>query len=131
MISNQLKFTGFILFITFALSSCKKEGDGTGGGAGAASRFEGFETCDIITPPGEVQLSSYYSKYTNCDGIPVIGNSAVPDEAFDVANATIAFMLQGQTAVQNKLIERGEYYILVAPGRYTSRCARICFLWCP
>ncbi|MFT5053750.1 MAG: hypothetical protein ACI97X_000770 [Oceanospirillaceae bacterium] len=116
MISNQLKFTGFILFITFALSSCKKEGDGTGGGAGAASRFEGFETCDIITPPGEVQLSSYYSKYTNCDGIPVIGNSAVPDEAFDVANATIAFMLQGQTAVQNKLIERGEYYILVAPG---------------
>lgn len=102
--------------ILLGLASCKKTGNGNGGGPGTASRFEGFETCDIIAPPSEVELSSYYTKFTNCTGIPVIGNSEVPEEAFDVANQTIDFLLQGLNEVRDNLIERGEYYILVPPG---------------
>lgn len=107
-----------VALIIVVTVGCKKDepGNGTGGTTGTSYRFEGFETCDVIAPPADVNLSSYYSKFTNCDGIPVIGNAEVPDEAFDVAHQTMAFMLQGQNGVKNKLIERGEYYILVAPG---------------
>lgn len=113
---KQLRLLHFIWLFGFVLTSCKKTGNGNGGGPGTSSRFEGFETCDIISPPSEVELSSYYTKYTNCTGIPVIGNSEVPDDAFDVANQTIDFLLQGLDDARDNLIERGEYYILVPPG---------------
>lgn len=98
----------------FTIPSCTK--DPSGGGPGTPSRFSGFETCQIIPPPSEVQLNAYYTKYLNCSGIPVIGNDDVPDEAFIVANETMEFMLQGLDNVRDKLIERGEYYILAPLG---------------
>ncbi len=103
-----------ITVATLGISSCNK--DPKGGGPGTPGRFAGFETCQIIAPPSQVQLNSYYTKYTNCSGIPIIGNNAVPDDAFMVANETMEFLLQGQNAVRENLIERGEYYILVPPG---------------
>lgn len=104
---------GFVA-ATLSLSSCQE--DTPGGGPGTASRFERFESCQIISPPSEVELSSYYTKYTNCNGIPIIGNNDVPDDAFNVGIETIDFMLNGLESVRNKLIQRGEYYILVPPG---------------
>ena len=106
-----------IVVSTLALlvSSCQDDNP-PGGGPGTASRFEGFENCDIVSPPSEVELNSYYTKYINCSGIPIIGNNDVHDAAFFVGNETMEFMLQGMDNVRNKLIERGEYYILAPPG---------------
>lgn len=109
---KRILYLGFGLIIGF--SSCQE--DLPPGAPGSVARFAGYETCDIIAPPSAVQLNSYYTKYTNCSGIPVIGNDEVPDEAFLVANETIDFMLQGMNNVRDKLIERGEYYILAPPG---------------
>lgn len=63
-----------------------------------------------------VGLNSYYTKYLNCSGIPVIGNSDVPDEAFYAADETTEFMLTGMAAVRTKLVSDGNYIALYPPG---------------
>lgn len=114
MLRNLTQFTIAAAF-TLLMQSCQDDNP-PGGGPGSISRFEGFESCAIIAPPSDVQLNSYYTKYINCSGIPIIGNNDVHNQALVVGNETMEFMLQGMDNVRNKLIERGEYYILAPPG---------------
>lgn len=104
-----LSFSLFV-FIVISFNSCTKD-DPEGEG-----RFSAYYSCTVVSPPTEVNLSSYYTKYLNCSGIPVVGSSAISDEALFLADSTVEFMLQGQNAIRQELIEHGEYIILYPPG---------------
>lgn len=81
-----------------------------------SGRFSNFQSCTIISPPSEVNLNSYYKKYLNCGGIPIIGSEAVPDEAMYLAEETLNFMLNGLNSIKSKLISDGNYVALYPEG---------------
>lgn len=84
--------------------------------AEVGGRFSNFLSCEIIAPPNEVNLNSYYKKYLNCGGIPIIGSDAVPDEAMYIAEETLNFMLNGLNSIKTKLISDGNYIALYPEG---------------
>ncbi len=79
-------------------------------------RFSNNITCTITAVPGAVGLNSYYKKYLNCSGIPIIGSDAVPDEAMYIAEETLEFMLNGLNSEKIKLIADGNYIALYPEG---------------
>ncbi|MEZ4778329.1 MAG: FISUMP domain-containing protein [Flavobacteriaceae bacterium] len=118
---------GFSLFL---FSSCEKDSQSDDpiindpadeDPANTSGRFSGHLTCTITGIPSDVGLSSYYSKYINCSGIPVIGAADVPDEAIQIASETIAFMLEGLGSVRSKLISDGNYVALYPEGGSISQ----------
>ena len=112
----------FLLFLVFTVS-CNKD-DSTmiedeeilEDPNNTVGRFSDYLTCNIIAVPPAVGLNSYYTKYINCSGIPVIGSAAVPDEAFFAANETTEFMLNGLGNVRSQLIREGNYIALYPVG---------------
>lgn len=105
------KYSCVVISLTTLLVACQKENNEPGGDPNTASgRFSDHKTCNIITPPGGVNLNGYYTKYMNCSGIPVISNNEVPDEALKMADQTIDFMLQGLDNVKAAMIQSGSYY---------------------
>lgn len=116
----------FILFGATLLfvSSCQKDesqddtilNDDPVDPAELGGRFSNFLSCNIIAPPSEVNLNSYYKKYLNCGGIPIIGSDAVPDEAMLIAEETVSFMLTGLNSIKSRLISDGNYIALYPEG---------------
>jgi len=54
-----------------------------------------IENPEIKSPPEELNLSPFYKKYINANGIHIISSQKVPDEAIYVAYKTILFMTNG------------------------------------
>lgn len=86
----------FILlaFITVSFFSCSKSGD------------KGAEPSPEITaPPASLGLNSFYKKYTDADGIPVISSENVADQALLNAKAIVKEMMKTIPAVKAKMLE--------------------------
>ena len=110
----------FSIFCLLVSSSCSED-DTTNeepieDPADIGGRFSDFISCDVISPPEAVNLNSYYKKYINCNGIPVIGAEAVPDEALIEASNTLEFMLNGLNDVTRQLVIDGNYVSLYPEG---------------
>lgn len=84
----------------------------SGATGGDLGRFEGHPTCDVTSPPPEVDLDALYTRYLNCSGIAVVATDGVDDQALLVADETIEFMLVGNEAYREQMIASGQYYIL-------------------
>ncbi|MCW5519251.1 hypothetical protein J1N09_05335 [Aureitalea sp. L0-47] len=110
----------FLLLVIILFSSCQKDDSAEQlnepDPAQVDGRFSVAISCSVISPPAEVNLNSYYKKYINCNGIPVIGSEDVPDEALEIASETINFLLTNLTQVRNKLILDGNYVALYPEG---------------
>lgn len=110
----------YLLLITvffFVITGCQKENsDNPNGTNNSSGRFTGYKSCTIIAPPAAVSLNSYYKKYLNCSGIPVIGSNNVPDEALTSVNDVVEFMLRGNEAIRNTLIDEGAYIAIADNG---------------
>ena len=119
-LSSRFYLSLFFLFITLSCSkddSLESENEELLGDPNyTEGRFSDHLSCDIIAVPTGVGLSSYYTKYINCSGIPVIGSAAVPDEALLMANETTEFMLNGLGNVKAQLIKDGNYIALYPEG---------------
>lgn len=62
----------------------------------------------ISTPPDSLKLdTSFYKKYTDAYGIPVVSSTNVSDEAVLVARDIVNYMLLKRPDVRNVLIRRG------------------------
>jgi len=111
-----------VVLSTFILLSGCQEDDSMGNEmqnedpANSTGRFSNHLTCTIISTPGDLNLNSFYTKYLNCSGIPILGSPDVPDEAMFRADETLEFMLTGRGNIRNQLIEGGNYAVLVAEG---------------
>jgi len=61
---------------------------------------------DVITaPPEELGLDTFYKKYLNASGIPIISSDNVPDEAFFAVRRTVNEMMSMRKDVLAKMIE--------------------------
>ena len=76
---NFLLFFGILI-----ISSCSKSGSTNGGAT----------TSEVTAPPSSLGLNSFYKKYADAEGIPVISSNNVPDEALIKAKAIIKNMLK-------------------------------------
>lgn len=90
------KTSALLLWASFLLMlSCKKSGSddtatGSTGGLGA--------------PPASLGLSSFYKKYLDADGIPVVSSANVPDQALLNAKAIMQDMLFKLADAKAKMI---------------------------
>jgi uncharacterized protein (TIGR02145 family) len=126
-IAGRAKICLFLSLFFIVMSSCEKddpltpeeqeqEDEMNEDPANTTGRFSDFLSCDIIGVPTGVGLSSYYTKYINCSGIPIIGSGNVPDEALQIASETVEFMLSELGSVRSKLIQDGNYVALYPEG---------------
>lgn len=117
-------FSFAICFLFLLLSACSKD-DPTDNSnnpndpndpIGISGRFSDYLSCEIISVPNEVGLDSYYTKYLNCSGIPVIAPSQVSDEALYMADETIEFLLTNRGSIRAQLISDGNYAVIYPEG---------------
>jgi alpha-glucosidase len=66
------------------------------------------DSVTVIAPPSELGLNTFYKKYVDANGIPVIGSYKVPDRAFWSARKIIIFLTESLPEdVRNSLIDHG------------------------
>ena len=111
----------FLLSATiFIFVSCEKDDsslpDPSDNPADTSGRFSEFLTCEVTAVPASVGLSTYYKKYINCSGVPIIGSDAVSDASLLLASETVEFMLTDLGNVRAKLIQDGNYVAIYPEG---------------
>ncbi len=82
----------FLPLLLLLLVSCKKSDTGT-------------TPTGLPAPPASLGLSSFYKKYTDAGGIPVVSSAAVDDQALLKAKEIILYMVSTIPAEKAKMIE--------------------------
>lgn len=83
----------------------------------------------VIPPPDTLSLDSFYKKYTDAKGIPVISSLRVPDEALLKARETIIMLTQGlPDNVVDTLLARGVRVAVMARYEGTTDIPEHAFL---
>ena len=59
---------------------------------------------EVGLPPSSLGLNSFYKKYIDADGIPVISSEMVPDEALLKVKSIIVHMMKNMEEVKQKMI---------------------------
>jgi len=62
-------------------------------------------TQNITVPPGGMHLDTFYRKYIDAGGIPVISSSNVSDSALFTARSIITYMLEKRPDIRHELIK--------------------------
>ncbi|MFZ6024608.1 MAG: glycoside hydrolase [Bacteroidota bacterium] len=75
---------------------------------------ESFSGAVIATPPAKLKLDTFYKKYTDAFGIPVVSSHKVPDDALLVARDIINYMLLKRTDIRTALIKQGARLLIMA-----------------
>lgn len=65
-----------------------------------------FITFSVIVPPPELAIDSFYKKYANAQGIPVVGSEKVPDAAILMARDIVTFMLSERPDLRKELMRK-------------------------
>jgi hypothetical protein len=75
---------------------------------------ESFSQAIISAPPAELKLDTFYKKYTDAFGIPVVSSHKVPDDALLVARDIINYMLLKRTDIRSALVKQGARLLIMA-----------------
>ncbi len=59
---------------------------------------------EVTAPPASLSLNSFYKKYLDADGVPVVSSNSVADEALIKARDIIKYMLKNIPAEKAKMI---------------------------
>ena len=92
------------LAIALTASSC---GTGSSASANALAALNSEKVIDdnkISAPPDALSLDTFYKKYVNASGIPIISSEKVPDEALFTARETVINMMSMRSDVLAKMI---------------------------
>lgn len=81
---------GFVTLVAACSTPPSQGGDG-GGSAGGGASFEVPE-CIVSSVPDSLGLDSFYVKYVDVNGLPLISSWRVPDSAFVAAHRTLYAM---------------------------------------
>ena len=81
---------GFVTLVAACSTPPSQRGDGAGSAGGGAS-FEVPE-CIVSSVPDSLGLDSFYVKYVDVNGLPLISSWRVPDSAFVAAHRTLYAM---------------------------------------
>ena len=70
--------------------------------------------------PASLGLDSFYEKYVDMGGIPLIGSNKVPDEAFAQAYYQVANMLNQKPCIRKALVNSGIRVGIIAESEVTT-----------
>jgi hypothetical protein len=73
-----------------------------------------YEQAMITSPPASLSLDSFYKKYTDAFGIPIVSSGKVPDDALLIARDIVNYMLIKRHDVRTALINRGARVLVMA-----------------
>jgi hypothetical protein len=68
----------------------------------------------ITAPPAALALDSFYKKYTDAFGIPIVSSGKVPDDALLIARDIVNYMLVKRMDVRTALINRKARVLVMA-----------------
>src|SRR5688500_9204597 len=68
----------------------------------------------ITAPPAELALDTFYKKYTDAFGIPIVSSHKVPDDALLIARDIVNYMLMKRMDVRTALINRKARVLIMA-----------------
>ncbi|CAL4869520.1 hypothetical protein MMA231_03812 (plasmid) [Asticcacaulis sp. MM231] len=84
------------------------------------AEISSLEARVITTPPAALNLDPFYQKYSDADGIPVIGSQTVPDAAIVVARDILLFMLSERPDIRKQLVHDGARVGIMAIDETTT-----------
>lgn len=121
--------TSILTVSIFLMPGCYHAG-GTGQKAGKTPHAEPVaETREEITvPPAILNLDTFYKKYLNASGIPVISSAKVPDDALYAVQRTINIMIKMRPDVLAKMIENKARVGILAKSEVTTDLPEFSFL---
>lgn len=74
----------------------------------------------VQTPPAEMKLPSFYEKYVDAQGYPVVASARVSDYALKEAAYLIDMMLSQRPDVRRAMVESGSRMIVMAHNEWTT-----------
>jgi hypothetical protein len=77
-----------------------------GGGPPQAALLQDYTSFTVTPPPASLGLDSFYRKYVNAQGIPVVSSEKVPDQALLMARYIVTFMLSNRPDLRQELIRK-------------------------
>jgi len=82
----------------------------------------------ITAPPPELGLDTFYKKYLDASGIPIISSGKVPDEALFAVRRTVTIMISMRKDVLRKMIENKARVGILAKSEVTTDLPEFSFL---
>jgi hypothetical protein len=80
----------------------------------AAPLIGSYNKAMIFSPPAQLGLDTFYKKYCDAFGIPIVSSEKVPDDALLVARDIVNYMLLKRMDVRNALIGRKARVLIMA-----------------
>jgi hypothetical protein len=80
-------------------------------------------SCNVLPigpPPSSLMLSSFYQKYLDAHGIPVVSSSAVADAALIQACLAVVHMVDKRDDVRQAMIGDGMHVAIIGTGEVTT-----------
>src|SRR5689334_2302423 len=65
-----------------------------------------YEKSMIKKPPASLGLDTFYKKYTDANGIPIVSSAKVPNAALLVARDIVNYMLMKRPDVREEMMKR-------------------------
>jgi hypothetical protein len=97
--------------------------DSNGATAGADATTPGVDAaCHVLptAPPASLGLSSFYAKYVDANGIPILSSSRAASAALGQACSIVVHMLAARDDVRQALISDGVRVAVIAQGEVTT-----------
>ena len=74
----------------------------------------GYEQAMVSGPPLSLKVDSFYKKYTDANGIPVISSEKTPNAALLMARDIVNYMLMIRMDIRKELINRQSRVLVMA-----------------
>jgi len=78
------------------------------------------DTLKVTAVPAALHYHTFYKKYINANGIPIIGSAQVTDKAFIEADRIVKLMLAKDPAIRLKLIENKFRIVIIGQKELTT-----------
>jgi hypothetical protein len=101
----------------------------TGNYSGQSWRIEPWQA--VMPPPASLALSSFYTKYLDADGIPIVASNDPSNAALYKARSIAIHMLEGQPAVRAQIIAHGGHISIIGKDQQESDIPERANLGCP
>jgi hypothetical protein len=114
---RRLIFITLLLVKILMLSDCSRADAPRKSDKGSCSSEVSNTTNNEIlvrTPPAEMDLHPFYTKYLDCNGIAVISSERVDDRAFYRVKVLLDKMLENRPDVRRALVEDAVRYVIIA-----------------
>lgn len=77
-------------------------------------------TYRVQQPPQEMQLNSFYAKYVDANGYPIVSSAKVNDYALKEAAYLIDMMLANRPDIRQAMVDSGSRMIVMAHDEFTT-----------